>query len=219
MSGRKKIREMRENGSGRIWGIWNSIKKEFQFGIKAKSPELAEEMLFKKIGWDAAKYRFSAEAYPNETEKALGLWYGLRYGHIGPLIPEERLKKLVREGRYKPPRSQKVIFMTTISLHLVALLEEASWSHEAENISFRIDKSYSGRFMYGETCLGFCLERNADWLDIFDMFENVNPYLFEIVKRELRELKECARTDSMGLDKIFYFPGHQFPKTFTDKEA
>lgn len=109
--------------------------------------------------------------------------------------------------------------MTTISLHLVALLEEASWSHEAENISFRIDKSYSGRFMYGETCLGFCLARNADWLDIFDMFENVNPYLFEIVKRELRELRECARTDSMSLDKIFYFPGHQYPKTFTDREA
>jgi hypothetical protein len=50
MSGRKKFREMRENGSGRTWGIWNSNKKEFQFGIKAKSPELAEEMLFKKIG-------------------------------------------------------------------------------------------------------------------------------------------------------------------------
>ena len=109
--------------------------------------------------------------------------------------------------------------MTMISQDLVALLEEAYWSHEAENISFRIDKSYSGRFMYGETCLGFCLARNADWLDIFDMFENVNPYLFETVKRELRELKECARTDSMGLDKILYFPGHQYPKNFTDKEA
>jgi hypothetical protein len=107
MSGRKKFREMRENGSGRAWGIWNSNKKEFQFGIKAKSPMLAEEELFKKIGWDAVKYRFSAEAYPNETEKALGLWYGLRYGHIGPLIPEERLKKLVREGKFKAPRSRR----------------------------------------------------------------------------------------------------------------
>lgn len=108
MSGRKKkFREEYENGGGRTWGIWNSIQKEFQFGIKAKSPELAEEILFKKIGWDAAKYRFSAEAYPNETEKALGLWYGLRYGHIGPLIPEERLKKLVREGKFKAPRSRR----------------------------------------------------------------------------------------------------------------
>lgn len=109
--------------------------------------------------------------------------------------------------------------MSTISQHLVALLEEVCWSHEAENISFRIDKSYSGRFMYGETCLGFCLARNADWLDIFDMFENVNPCLFKKVEKELRELKNCARSDSMGLDKILYFPGHQYPKTFTDKEA
>lgn len=109
--------------------------------------------------------------------------------------------------------------MTMISQHLVALLEEAYWSHEAENISFRIDKSYSGRFMYGETCLGFCLAQNADWLDIFDMFENVNPYLFGKVKKELRELKNRACSDSMGLGKIFYFPGHQYPKNFTDKEA
>lgn len=102
MGGRKRLREEYENGGGRTWGIWNSIKKEFQFGIKAKSPMLAEEKLFKKIGWNAAKYRFRTEAYPNETEKALGLWYGLRYGGVGPLIPEERLKKLVREGKFKP---------------------------------------------------------------------------------------------------------------------
>lgn len=107
MSGRKKFREEYENGGGRTWGIWNSIKKEFQFGIKAKSPMLAEEKLFKKIGWNAAKYRFSAEAYPNETEKALGLWYGLRYGGVGPLIPEESLKRLVREGKFKAPRSRR----------------------------------------------------------------------------------------------------------------
>lgn len=102
--------------------------------------------------------------------------------------------------------------MTAISTQLTALLEEVSGSYEAEDISFRIDKSYSGRFMCGVTCIGFCLARNADWPDIFDMFEIVNPYLFKIVKRELKELEECARIDTMGLDKIFYFPGHQFPE-------
>lgn len=215
----KKFREMRENGDGRTWGIWNSIKKEFQFGIKAKSPELAEEMLFKKIGWDAAKYRFSAEAYPNETEKALGLWYGLRYGGMGPLIPEERLKKLVIEGKFHNPRLRGRNFMSTISFDLVELLRETCESPECEDISFYVDKSYSGRFMYGETCVGFCLAQNADWLDIFDMFENVNPYLFGKVKKELRELKNRACSDSMGLGKIFYFPGYQFPKVFNEKEA
>ncbi len=109
--------------------------------------------------------------------------------------------------------------MTMISQDLVELLKETCGSSECEDISFDLYKNYSGRFMYGEECLGFCLARNADWLDIFDMFENVNPCLFEKVEKELRELKNCARSDSMGLDKIFYFPGHQYPKTFTDKEA
>lgn len=109
MGGRKRFREEYENGGGRTWGIWNSIKKEFQFGIKAKSPMLAEEELFKKIGWNAAKYRFKAEAYPNETEKALGLRYGLRYGGVGPLIPEEKLKKLAREGKFKHPMFKRQI--------------------------------------------------------------------------------------------------------------
>ncbi len=103
------------------------------------------------------------------------------------------------------------IMTTTISTQLVELLEYVSGSYEAEDISFYVSKRYSGRFMYGETCVGFCLAQNADWSDIFDMFESVNPYLFKIVKRELKELKECTRTDSMGLDKIYYFPGYQFP--------
>ncbi len=103
------------------------------------------------------------------------------------------------------------IMATTISTQLVELLEYVSGSYEAEDISFYVSKRYSGRFMYGETCVGFCLAQNADWSDIFDMFESVNPYLFKIVKRELKELKECTRTDSMGLDKIYYFPGYQFP--------
>lgn len=108
--------------------------------------------------------------------------------------------------------------MSMISQDLAELLKEALGSYESEDISFSVDKSYSGRFMYGETCLGFCLARNADWLDIFDMFENVNPSLFKKVEKELRELKECTRGDSMGLDKIFYFPGHQFPKAFNLNE-
>ena len=62
----------------------------------------------------------------------------------------------------------------------------------------------------------FVLSETPIGSTFFDMFENVNSHLFETVKRELRELKECARTDSMGLDKIFYFPGHQFPKTFNE---
>ena len=44
-----------------IYGIWNSIKKEFQFGIREKTPNSAINKLFKKIGDDARKFRFKVK--------------------------------------------------------------------------------------------------------------------------------------------------------------
>ena len=43
------------------WGIYNTVKKEFQFGICENSPKLAEEKLFQKIGDNARKWRFVAK--------------------------------------------------------------------------------------------------------------------------------------------------------------
>ena len=43
---------------GAKYGIWNSVKKEFQFGICEDTPALAEARLFQKIGQDARKWRF-----------------------------------------------------------------------------------------------------------------------------------------------------------------
>lgn len=40
------------------YGIWNSVKKEFQFGIDEPSKKKAIEKLFHKIGNDARKWRF-----------------------------------------------------------------------------------------------------------------------------------------------------------------
>ena len=42
------------------WGIWNTIHKEFQFGISEETKKKAEDKLFKKIGHDAKKWRFEA---------------------------------------------------------------------------------------------------------------------------------------------------------------
>ena len=41
-----------------MYGIYNTIKKEFQFGIKEKTPKAAYKKLFNKIGKDAYKWRF-----------------------------------------------------------------------------------------------------------------------------------------------------------------
>lgn len=52
---------------GEKYGIWNGMKKEFQFGICEDTPMLAEARLFQKIGDDARKWRFEARPFPRET--------------------------------------------------------------------------------------------------------------------------------------------------------
>lgn len=42
------------------YGIYNTMKKEFQFGIVESSKEEAIQKLFNKIGKDAYKWRFKA---------------------------------------------------------------------------------------------------------------------------------------------------------------
>ena len=42
------------------WGIYNIMQKEFQFGIDETSKRKASNKLFRKIGYDAYKWRFEA---------------------------------------------------------------------------------------------------------------------------------------------------------------
>lgn len=58
--------EYGQGREGRKYGIWNSSKKQFQFGIKEDSPMLAEARLVYKIGDDARKWRFEAKILPKE---------------------------------------------------------------------------------------------------------------------------------------------------------
>lgn len=46
------------------WGIWNNMRKEFQFGICENTPLLAEKKLWQKIGNDARKWRFEVKQLP-----------------------------------------------------------------------------------------------------------------------------------------------------------
>ena len=48
------------------YGIYNTMKKEFQFGINESSKSRAYNKLFEKIGNDARKWRF--EARPLQSE-------------------------------------------------------------------------------------------------------------------------------------------------------
>lgn len=61
----KRRREIYYHGiPGKKWGIWNSCRKEFQFGICEDTPCKAERALFNKIGKDAYKWRFSPKILP-----------------------------------------------------------------------------------------------------------------------------------------------------------
>ena len=59
---------------GAQYGIWNDVKKEFQFGICEDTPALAEARLKQKIGKDSHKWRFSVRRLPGDPlhrERAL----------------------------------------------------------------------------------------------------------------------------------------------------
>jgi hypothetical protein len=49
------------------YGIWNSVTKEFVFGIIERTAGDAEERLFARIGNNARKWRFEARQIPGET--------------------------------------------------------------------------------------------------------------------------------------------------------
>lgn len=50
---------------GKKWGIWNGMKKEWQFGICEDTPMLAMARLYQKIGDDARKFRFEPKQLPD----------------------------------------------------------------------------------------------------------------------------------------------------------
>ena len=56
------------------YGIYNTVSREFQFGICEDTPMLAEARLFQKIGDDARKWRFEVRQLPREkVEQSIGV--------------------------------------------------------------------------------------------------------------------------------------------------
>ena len=52
-----------------MYGVWNTIKKEFQFGIREENQNKAIKKLFQKIGNDAYKWRFEIRKIPEQNKK------------------------------------------------------------------------------------------------------------------------------------------------------
>lgn len=74
------------------------------------------------------------------------------------------------------------------------ILDNADLPYE----SFRND--YSGRFMYGDRCVGFDVDSLTELGTLAIAIHEV------LGDAEGRDMVERARTDSMGLGYIIYFP-------------
>lgn len=83
---------------------------------------------------------------------------------------------------------------------------DASWVKEALSESgFRI-REYSGRFMYGRRCVGIeCDTHHTEYEAIACLIEAM-PEDRHREKRALADMIAGARSDSLGLGTILYFP-------------
>lgn len=72
----------------------------------------------------------------------------------------------------------------------------------------RVD--YSGRGMYGDKCFGLMLDGLPDMLKVFAGLGLINETLDGELDDDIQRLAEAVRTDNMGRDTIYYFPGFEF---------
>lgn len=65
---------------------------------------------------------------------------------------------------------------------------------------------YSGRYMYGATCVGFDLSGASEMLSLGAALRN------ECDVETLEQFESAATTDSMGMGIVVYFPGIEVEK-------
>lgn len=87
------------------------------------------------------------------------------------------------------------------------------WYGTGSDVDFRSD--YSGRGMYGKTCVGFVVESSVGMLMIgasiaealrIEQIEG-DPTPYDESLQLMHHMITCALVDSMGLGQIVYFPG------------
>lgn len=78
-------------------------------------------------------------------------------------------------------------------------------ARELTDLGVRVDKDYSGRFMFGRTCFGIVVD------DISEV-STIAIDLSRSAQKEFREVVRAMRRDNLGLSYIAYFPGYQWPE-------
>ena len=70
---------------------------------------------------------------------------------------------------------------------------------ERDECSFRSD--YSGRFMYGRTCVGIVIDDR-----VYETIVSLCDFLHESGIEYVSDMLGTIHSDSMGLSQIIYFP-------------
>lgn len=94
---------------------------------------------------------------------------------------------------------------------MLALVAEVA--EEMCGVELYVD--YSGRAMFGRTCVGFALDRNVTPLAFFGRLLEATDDLVaedrEAVLAELPKMMRDAQMDTLGLGTIIYFPHFYAP--------
>ena len=83
--------------------------------------------------------------------------------------------------------------------------EFAEFTMAVEDSGADVYERYSGRFMYGEQCVGFVGSPSV----VAKVFARLGAA--QDTADVAEQMAEVMRTDNMGLDMIFYFPGWSAP--------
>lgn len=73
----------------------------------------------------------------------------------------------------------------------------------AENEQYSSYEGYSGRFMFGRTCLGVVIKEGDSYMEFL---MSLTRYLFQQGMEDKALDLDGVSVDSLGLDTVIYFP-------------
>ena len=82
-------------------------------------------------------------------------------------------------------------------------VEKAIRNFVAVNEGYELYEKYSGRFMFGRTCLGVVVKNGYSYMDFL---VKLTQYLDENHVDDADLMLEGAAVDALGMDTIVYFP-------------
>lgn len=82
-------------------------------------------------------------------------------------------------------------------------VEEAIRNYVDENEGYEIYENYSGRCMFGRTCLGVVVHQNDSFMDFL---MKLTKYMDDNEVEDTDFSLEGVAYDNLGLDTVVYFP-------------